>query len=151
MGIDLSLSESGVVILDNDARIIKQSIISTLSKDDIECRLLFIKEEIKLLLKEFKNIVVYVEGLSFASSGQGMLQLGALHYFIRIFLYENKFKYQVIPPTKLKKFVCTGKAKKELMLKEVYKKWNFDTDNNNIADAYSLARMVLEEYKEIED
>ncbi len=43
----------------------------------------------------------------------------------------------------LKMFVSSkGNAKKELMLKEVYKKWGFDTNNNNKADAYGLS-MIL--------
>lgn len=151
MGIDLSLTNTGIVVLDNKAKFIKQLEISTLSKDVIEYRLLFIKEEIKNLLNEFSDFIIYIEGLSMASRGQGVLQLAALHYFIRVFLYQNEFVYHVVAPTSLKKFVCTGKAKKELMLKEVYKKWGFDTDNDNIADAYGLARMSLEEYIEKKD
>lgn len=43
----------------------------------------------------------------------------------------------------LKKFV-TGKGvgKKQLMVKYVYTKWGFDTDNDNLADAYGLARLA---------
>ncbi len=43
----------------------------------------------------------------------------------------------------LKMFVTSkGNAKKELMIKEVFKKWSFDTNNNNEADAYGLS-MIL--------
>ena len=46
-------------------------------------------------------------------------------------------------PGEIKKFVTgKGNAKKELMLKEIYKRWGFETDNHNVADAYAIAQMV---------
>ena len=49
---------------------------------------------------------------------------------------------------KLVKFVIgRGNGSKALMLKYVYKKWGYDTEIDDLADAYSLARYVFEEYK----
>jgi hypothetical protein len=46
-----------------------------------------------------------------------------------------------VNPSTHKKFTCgTGAAKKELVLKFVYKRWNFDTNSNDVADAYSIAQ-----------
>ena len=46
-----------------------------------------------------------------------------------------------VAPTSLKKFVTgKGNAKKDLMLLSVYKRWGFDTTNDNKADAYGLAQ-----------
>ena len=46
-------------------------------------------------------------------------------------------------PSEIKKFATgKGNAKKELMVKEVYRKWGFDTDNHNTADAYAIARLT---------
>jgi Holliday junction resolvasome RuvABC endonuclease subunit len=47
----------------------------------------------------------------------------------------------IVAPTKLKKY-CTGKgtAAKAEMLLAVYKKWGVTYDDDNLADAYSLAR-----------
>lgn len=45
--------------------------------------------------------------------------------------------------THLKMFVCEkGNAKKELVLKDCLKRWSFDTDNNNEADAYVLWKLL---------
>jgi len=42
----------------------------------------------------------------------------------------------------LKQFVAgIGNAKKELMLKEVFKKWGYDTNDNNAADAYAIMKV----------
>jgi crossover junction endodeoxyribonuclease RuvC len=61
---------------------------------------------------------------------------------MRWFMYTHNFTYISVPPCNLKKFVTgKGNCAKELIIKEVYKRWGFDTDNNNIADAYGLAMM----------
>ncbi len=49
-------------------------------------------------------------------------------------------KYLVIPPSTLKKFTCgSGAAKKEMMIREVYRQWKVEAANNNEADAAALA------------
>ena len=103
--------------------------------------------------KFIPNIVrlssVYIEGPSYSSNGAFYLQMGALHYYLRIFLSKKGIKYKIIPPTTLKKFAAgNGKAKKELMLLNIYKKWNMEFEDNNLADAYALARYALEDYKD---
>lgn len=48
----------------------------------------------------------------------------------------------VCSPNTLKKFVTgAGKGKKSLILKAVYKKWDFDTDSDDLADAFVLAKI----------
>lgn len=43
----------------------------------------------------------------------------------------------------LKQFVTgKGNSKKELVMKEVYKKWKFDTDDNNEADAFVMWKIL---------
>lgn len=49
----------------------------------------------------------------------------------------------IVPPTSLKKFVTgSGSAAKDNMLLGVYKKWGVEYRDNNLADAYGLARMA---------
>ena len=48
----------------------------------------------------------------------------------------------VASPNTLKKFATgAGKGKKSLIIKAVYKKWDFDTDSDDVADAFVLAKM----------
>jgi len=144
-GIDLSLTGTGFVNIDNKSKIIDQELIVTKPNVQIEERLLSIRNTIENLLHKESTESIYLEGLSFASKGQSIMELAALHYFIRIYLFENKLKYKVIPPTSLKKFVTgKGQAKKNLMLLKVYKKWGVEFQDDNICDAYSLSRMALE-------
>jgi len=61
-------------------------------------------------------------------------------------VYIPEVKLCVFTPPQIKKFVTgKGNAKKELIIKEVYKKWGFETDNHNTADAYAVARLVQHE------
>lgn len=151
-GIDPSLSGTGVIVIDNDNNIIDQKLISTKcnKKDmyDIENRILYIIKELEFLLKYQENLrFVLIEGISYGSKGEGAAQLAALNYFVRVFLLQNKICYKEATPSQLKKFVTNvGNCKKNLMLKEVYKKWGVDFNDDNLADAYSLARLSKHNY-----
>ena len=144
VGIDHSMTGTGVVVVDQDGHILEQKLIKTTPAESDEKRMITILDGLSFISKMIRLKTVYIEGPSYASKGQAILQMGALHYLIRIFLYRKKIKYKIIAPTTLKKFVCgSGNAKKEQMLLNIYKKWGIEFRDNNIADAYSLARMAL--------
>jgi hypothetical protein len=49
----------------------------------------------------------------------------------------------LVAPQQLKKFVTgNGNTKKELLPKEILKRWSMDFDDMNIAEAYALARIA---------
>ena len=150
VGLDLSLTGTGIVVLSDAGDIIHQDLISTKASSEIEFRLHFIAGEIidKLLNYLPSNIVIYMEGLSFGSKGSSILELAGLHYFIRTRFYDMGYNYKVIEPTKLKKFITgSGKSPKSIIIKEIYKKWGEDFNNDNIADAYALAKFSQQERK----
>lgn len=147
-GIDLSLTGTGIVLVDSTGDIIDKALFSTKPVMPIEVRIIDIAESILFFLKTY-NIIdkINIEALAFGARGNVMLQLAALHYHVRIELYKRNFIYDVTSPTEVKKFVTgKGNAKKELMLLNVYKKWGISFDNNNLCDAYSLARLSLKIY-----
>ena len=142
-GIDLSLNSTGFVTISNEKDILKEEIITSNPKEEIEDRIIHIRDEISKLVTD--ESMYYIEGLSYMSVSATMAQLSALHYTIRIFLKEINTPFKIIPPTTLKKYVTgKGNSKKSLMIKNVYKKFGYDTDDDNLADAYGLARMCLE-------
>ncbi len=149
VGIDPSLTNTGLVILNEEAEVLNQELIMTSSKEDIEVRLIKIRDHIMYSLTNDeldKFFHVCIEGLSFMSKGQGFTQLAGLHYFLRTCLYQRSgdIEYKVIAPTSLKKFVFKGNAKKELMLLKIFKRWGTEFEDSNLADAYGLARMSLD-------
>jgi len=109
-------------------------------------RLIHIRDYLSAIIKA--EDVVYIEGLSYGSIGAAKAQMSAVHYVIRLFLHEREIRYKVIAPTVLKKFVTgKGQCKKDLILLKVFKKWGVEFDSNDLADAYSLARMALEDFE----
>ena len=144
-GIDPSFSGTAVVILNEEFEIVEEFKISTKKMKDITT-----EEKINYILKELiekinkydrSEIIFNEEDISFGSTGQGSIQQGALNYSIRCLFLNYEFKYLTTPPTTLKKFVTgSGNSPKDIMLKEVYKKWKVDYNDDDLCDAYSLAR-----------
>lgn len=146
VGLDLSYNGTALIILDSNGEMLEQKLISSPSESDIEDRIIYIEKEIEFIPNIVDLEYVYIEGPSFSSNGQFMLQMGALNFFIRIFLRKKNIEFKIIAPTTLKKWVCeNGRAKKELMILNVYKRWGVEFQDNNLADAYGLARMAMEE------
>jgi crossover junction endodeoxyribonuclease RuvC len=141
-GVDLSLTGTGVVVVDEEGKIITQKLVTSSSKTIIEERIINITYD--ALSSIYPYSPIYIEGLAFGARGSSMLELAALHYFVRIKLHSVKEKYKIIVPGTLKKFVTgKGSAKKELMLLNVFKKWGESFTDNNLCDAYCLARLAL--------
>ena len=146
VGMDPSFNGFAIVVLDKDGEIIEEKLFGSKSDSEPEDRLMELEKEFNFV----PNIVclhsVCIEGPSYASQGAYVLQMGALHFMIRIMLKRKGVPFKVVAPGTLKKFVTgDGRSKKDVMLKEVYKRWNVDYNDDNLADAYSLARLALED------
>jgi len=147
VGVDPSYNGFAIIVVDKDGIIIEQRLLSSDSKKEAEERILELEEGFKFIPNIICLHSVCIEGPSFSSNGQFILQMGALHYYLRLFLLKQNINYKIIAPGTLKKFVSgDGRAKKDLMLLKVYKKWGVEFDDDNLADAYGLARLALEEY-----
>jgi len=141
IGIDPSLTATGIVCL-SDGKIVDKKLIVS-KKKDIE-RLLDITNQITEFIdhgKVSKIDMNVIEGFAFGARGQSMFDLGMLSGIIRQYLYKNwQCRFLVIQPTMLKKFITgKGNCEKSLILKETYKRYKVDIDDDNIADAYGLA------------
>ncbi len=148
VGIDPSFNSTGIIVLDQDAKLVEQKNFSLAKYDEIEEKLINFEYEISFIPKIIRLGGVYIEGPSYMSSGKFVLQMGALHFLLRLFLYKREVFYKVVAPGSLKKFVTgKGNAKKDLMLLKVYKKWGVEFEVDDLADAYGLARMSLEDFK----
>jgi crossover junction endodeoxyribonuclease RuvC len=64
------------------------------------------------------------------------MKLIGLGHLVRMQMYQRKVPFIVPAPTQLKKFVSgKGTCPKDMICKEVFKKWNIDTKNDDEADA----------------
>lgn len=149
IGIDASYTSTGLIVLEETTEIKKQENLAFNKKDtNCEDRLIMVKRKlVDPILEMHKNfdIKVCIEGPSFASKGAYILQMGALNFFIRYWFRNEGLDYTVLSPGELKKFVTgKGNSKKDLILLHVYKKWGIEFANHDLADAYSLARYIME-------
>lgn len=146
IGIDQSLNRSGVVVITNDNTVLFKGVITPpkLTKTDRNKteRVSFIRDEIKSLVNNYRPDYVGMEDYSFGTRGQAFY-MGELGGMLKLIASDLKWKMLVIPPTMVKKYATgKGNADKSLMLKEVYKTWNKDFDDDNICDAFVIAALT---------
>ena len=140
LGIDLSLTGTGLCVLDsNKPNWIKVNLIKTNKRG---CRRLrYIKEKIALCTELFKPDIVVLEGYSYGSRTGQAFSIGELGGVVKLELFF-KYKTLIVPPTCLKKFI-TGKGTtgKDIMLLKTFKKYGVEFTDNNKCDAFGLAQM----------
>jgi Holliday junction resolvasome RuvABC endonuclease subunit len=124
VGLDLSLTGTGIVILDNGS-IMSKKLIKSKPTDkqplkEIQ-RLLTIKGEIQVEIERVKPSLVLIEGLAFAAKHtSSVMQLAGLNYMVREYLALKEYPFVIVAPTTLKKFILgKGIGPKELMILEV--------------------------------
>lgn len=152
MGLDIALANNGICLIDENSNIILSELFKTKKSDVIEKRIVDLKDYVFKLINnpnhEIKSI--YMEGLSYGSSGNSFAQICGMHYYLRCFIYNNfeSINFKIIEPTKLKKFITgKGQCKKDLMLLYIYKNFGVEFQDDNIADAYGLSKMAQKDFQ----
>lgn len=134
LGIDPSLTSSGLCHL-YDNRVSTSRMVP--AKKGVE-RLL----EFSAALGHLSALprLAVIEGYSFGSRDTHAHALGELGGLIRLKLFEANVPYIIVPPTKLKKFITgLGQVEKPVIIKELFKRWGIDLNQNDEADATGLA------------
>lgn len=152
VGIDPSLTGTGVFLLYGDkydGKIIKtvpSKFSCSISRCDYISELIinFIDEKLKMGLD---LSMICSEDYFTGINGGTVIQLAELSTLIRYKILKRGFPFAVVAPKKLKKFVTgNGNSKKNVMLKAVFKKWEYDLSDDNIADASGLANFAKKVY-----
>jgi crossover junction endodeoxyribonuclease RuvC len=152
VGIDQSLTGTGLVIFDDQANLLDQQCIGTKpGKNPIEeCDrfvTLFSKvHETVQRIAAGRKICAVMEDFAYAQAHQ-MAALGGLGWHFRIMMSRTSWHFATCSTNTLKK-VATGKGnvQKEQVILGVYKRWTFESSDNNVADAYVLGRIALTAY-----
>lgn len=150
IGLDLSLTGTGVVVIQKEKIIVQKLIKSKPPEEknpttEIE-RIIGIKKGITDIIEDGSAPdLVVIEGLAYGvRNATALVQLSGLNYMIREYLYSRKIPFLIIAPTSVKKFITgSGIAKKDIMMLEVYKRYGVSMIDDNECDAYSLARIGL--------
>lgn len=142
-GIDPSLAKTGVIVLNSKGDVLCDELIKPGKLKGI-ARLKYIKDTLIKILQKHKVTVIAIESYSFGSRGRATFSLGELGGVLRLALLENGFKFFDVSPSSLKSFVAeNGAADKVMMRQAIIRKYRLDITEDNIADAYGLARMCL--------
>lgn len=89
--------------------------------------------------------VVCVEGYSFAQKNTRAHSAGELGGIIRVQAIRAGYQVLLAPPSTVKVMSgAGGGAEKDMVVKEVYKKWHYDSPGNDAADAYVLMRIAYQ-------
>lgn len=156
LGLDLSLSATGIAVIDDKFQSIfsKEVAIKSISSviTDRYRRYNLIKNGVIPAIKGFKLKGIAIEGQAFGAKGRitDIAESKALIIDEVLKMYPNVPIIEVAPSQVKKYILGIGRGQKSLMIKEVYKKYNFDTDSDNIADAFVLA-CVIKGYLKIEE
>ncbi len=144
LGLDLSLTGTGWCLWGSEYNH-DEGLIDTDGMSDLT-RMDHILTEIAAKVPPSENnendTLVVMEDFSFASKGAALFQIAGLAYIIRHWLWKNNIQFLLVPPTVLKKFVAgAGNVDKNIMLLKTYKLWGEEFSDDNICDAYGLARI----------
>jgi len=140
LGLDTSTKTGfAVLALDYDGTIDKAASGVITSKLKGFDRWADMASQMMSLLDKYCPDMVVIEGYGFANK-HTLVTLVEVGTVLRYFLWQCDVPYVEIPPTSLKKFVTgKGNCKKELIIKEIYKRWRHDISSNDEADAIGLA------------
>lgn len=152
VGIDPSLTNTGVVILDDKGELKSQKLFHSKPQPNRIKRIDKLLGDVFCFIIDNINhhapILFGLEGYSYGSQHFAH-QLGELGGILRYKLYiSNWYNTVEYAPTMVKKFTTgKGNAKKDLILLNVFKKYGYETDSPDIADAYAIAKLRLAHYQ----
>jgi crossover junction endodeoxyribonuclease RuvC len=103
------------------------------------------KKVISLIpLGEEDQTLVVIEGFAYGAKGAAIYEIGGLGYIVRYALWHRGVQYVEVAPPTLKKYICgKGNVNKNIVIREVYKRWNVNAEDDNAADAFVLGRIGM--------
>jgi crossover junction endodeoxyribonuclease RuvC len=141
LAIDQSYTNSGIALFKNGEE--TYTSIAPPKVLDGVFRLIYIRDAVSKMLETEKVSFCVFEDYAFSSPNRAHLS-GELGGMLRLLCFDKKIPFLAMPIGTHKKFTTgKGNTKKDLMLKEVYKKYEIDLSNDNIADAVSILKTFL--------
>lgn len=145
LGLDLSLTSTGVVVLDANAKLVVAMSIKVKTRGAE--RLSDIEAQVKQIIRNSNPKYACIEGYSMGFGGKQntgrIADLGELGGVIRLLLYKFNIPYSTPVPLQVKKYATgKGQGEKSQIMMAVFKQWGFEAKDDDQADAYVLARIA---------
>lgn len=146
VGLDISIAETGFCALDSGGEVVASGSIPTKPGDPDITRFFNIVDSLCDKIEPGLDDKFMIEQYAYASKGN-ITRIAELGGMVKYQLYAIHGvpvdNFWVATPQSLKKFITgSGVAGKGSVIKGVYKKWGFDTENDNIADAFVLSKLM---------
>jgi Holliday junction resolvasome RuvABC endonuclease subunit len=159
IGVDPSLTSTGVVVLNSDGAVRSKHRIEVVADQPwgkkapqtVTQRMW----RIDAIRKAFSGVLYQIdhtgarytvafESYSFGSKGNSGVSLGELGGLLRMEAMNNgAVRLLEVPPTSAMKFVTgSGKMGKGFMMRGVFKRWGFEAETDNEADAFAVAQVA---------
>lgn len=114
--------------------------------EDVLRRLISIREQFCEVLRLQYSGLLFIEGLAFGSHTTYSREIAGLGFALRMDAYELGWIVVDVPPATLKKYVTgKGNTQKDGVRMHLMKKpWQYESLDNNDADAFALRALGLE-------
>lgn len=149
LGLDLSLTATGFYLISNNEK--KAAFEINTSPNDFQNDIERADHIVNFIIDKIKGIKIELIAIEDYFSGkqpQSVIKLAILGTMVRSRLIDAGYTIMAFAPTQIKKFETgSGIAPKDTMLKSVFKKHNFDTNSNNVADACAIAYLGKSYYE----
>ena len=143
VGIDPSVTATGVVVLGSSGRLIHQTCWKSKLKD--WPRVYQLRGWLDELLEAHAPEMVLFEDYAVSKFGGSVIHAVTLGTLLRDHCNGAGQAWNAVPPTVVKKFATgKGNAPKDQVTMHVHKAWGFEVPDNNVVDAYVLAQMARE-------
>ena len=148
IGLDLSLTASGVFIIDDNTNTILQTCLGV-PQQGIE-RLFFLRSKFNEILDTHPITFACLESGAYNEKGR-LFQIGELYGLVTLLLYEKGIPYISAAPLAVKKYVSSiGKNQgKGAVMLDVFKMYGLSIYNDNEADACVLSHIAKDYYSTV--
>lgn len=138
LGIDASLTSTGLCILENGA-VENTGLIRTYDLRGMS-RLRYIADKLQVCIGLYEPDFIVIEGYAMGIRGGRVFDIGEMGGVMKAVIYNKKIEAIIVAPTSMKKFITEkGNAKKAQIRDSLLLNWDIDTDQEDIADAIGLA------------
>lgn len=139
IGLDPSLTVTAAVLLE-EFKVCQTGTFEPKTRNTE--RLVEIREAVSLFIDLYRPELIAIEGYSFGSHNRASIAMGELGGVLRALFFDLKIDWIEVSPTQLKRFATGhGNAAKDLVLKEVYRRFEVDFPSTHLAEAFVLARI----------
>ena len=147
-GVDLSLTHSCIVLVrksQNGKETVKVVDVKTKPdefQNDVD-RIIYIANRVVDTMSEQAPSAICIEAPALLARGRSVNQIFGLNMVVRVFLRQSGHLFYDVMPAELKKFACgKGNADKSLVVRDVFKRFDYEAGSNDEADAYILAQIA---------